>query len=217
MEIKQVDEQTSQLITFFERYGFPAGLSILLCLIIIYFTWTFLVKRIEKMAEVVSEQTLKKYQAEIDKDLYKFQTKHQKQIDAIHDVYQKLQTLSGLLHFVMNGEPFTQPMNADEQLNNLILCRHDFKSKYMQHRLIFGATIRLAVDEFIVAVDDFITGFKSGLLPVSLEPFDQEGQNNGLHIAGIWKSGELDGLIKSVDEITSSIEKEFRGIFGIGE
>jgi len=117
MDVKQISEQASELSSFFERYGYPVGLSIVLCFIIICLAWTFLVKRIERMAEDVSERTLKKNQADIDKDIYKFQRKHQKQIDAIHEVYQKLQTLSGLLHFVMKGEPFTQHMNSSDQLN----------------------------------------------------------------------------------------------------
>lgn len=214
MDFKQANQQSSEISAFFEKYGYGAGMCLIILLIIMILAWTFLVKRMERMAEDVSEKTLKKYQANIDKDLYKFQTTHQKQIDAIHEVYQRLQALSGLLHFVMNGEPFTSPMAASNQLEQLILCRHEFKREYQLHRLVFGKDIRQSMDEFLVAIDQFITGFKSGLMPVSSDALEGEDLESGLYIAGIWKQGELESLVEKVDGITVSIEEEFQLIYG---
>ena len=47
--------------------------------------WRLLVKRTELIAEKAVEKSLKKFQSELDKELVKFQTRHQNQIDAVQD------------------------------------------------------------------------------------------------------------------------------------
>ena len=167
--------------------------------------WRFLTKRTEKIAEVAAEKSLKK-----------FQSHHQKQIDAIHETYQVFQQLISIIRSTKKPEKFTPSLKGTEKLDYLIEFRHSFKRTYKQNKLIFPEYICEKIEKILPVVDKYIETYESGLWP---EPQPEEQQqydenNGGLYITGMWNPNAFEGQLEQLEEILKDIEKEFRKIYG---
>ena len=215
MELKDTKEIITAIDNLSKEYGYFWSAFYILMTIFSVLIWMYLSKKSKIIAEEASEKSLKKFQAALDQDLYRFQTQHQKQIDALHDIYQKFQALSSILNYIMNGEKFTQPISASNQLLILIDNRHDFKKIYQQNNLLFRKDLCRRIDSLIIVVDEFIEAFENGLISSSFQEFDNTNINEPqLLIVGIWRHGELQLIIEKVTSISSEIEVEFRKVYG---
>lgn len=219
MEVKEVDSIIEKLDNIQKTYGTGGVILIIILVIILLLSWKYLTKSSELIAEEASEKSLKKFQTQLDKDLIKFQTKHHKQVDAIHETFQKFQKMTSTINFLLNGENFSQPPNAREEIFNLINNRQDFKAVYNQNRLIFPAKLCSKIDEIIPSVDEFITTFSNGLFPEQTEEEKEYNaeQNGGLFIAGLWSSNTFEKVLEQLKLTSSEIELEFRKIYGTNE
>lgn len=214
-DIDKIVEKLNEVENFFGFWGVVIFIIAVLTLIL---SWKYLVRNIERIAEETSEKSLKKYQSRLDKELVKFQTKHQKQVDAIHETYQKFHRLTGIINFIMKGENFTQQIKPHDDVKLLIQFRHDFKGIYQENRLLFPEHLCDKIDALIPSVDNFIETYNSGLFPEreeeEEEPITEE--NGGLYLAGIWAEPAFDGL-EQLEQISKDIETEFRKIYGTNE
>jgi hypothetical protein len=176
MDAKDIELLITKLQEIENRFGIRIAIIIAVFTITIIVTWIFIVKRIAKVAEEASEKSLQKFQSQLDKDLFKFQTKHQKQIDAIHETFQKFQRLTSLINFVLKGEKFIQLLNSKENVVSLIKFRNEFKDIYQINRLLFQKSICEKIDHLIPVVDKFIKTYEGGIMP---EPTAEEIELNG--------------------------------------
>lgn len=180
--------------------------------------WIYFKSSIQKSAAASADKSLKNFQSYLDKELVKFSTKHQKQIDAVHECYLRLQRLTSIIDYTQNGEKFTQPPKPKEDLPILIGARHDFKRVYSENRLVFSKALCEQIDKLIPTVDKYIEVYESGLLDLTEEQINQNAdENDGVYIAGIWSNDAFDEVLSNLNNIGQEIEKEFRNIYGTVE
>ncbi|GHE29114.1 hypothetical protein [Sphingobacterium griseoflavum] len=217
--MNEIDDIVERLAKIEQMFGIGGATVVIILAAFLVVIWKLFVKKIELIAERASEQTLMKFQASLDKELVKFQTKHQKQVDAIHDTFQKFQRMTSTIDNMMNGEKFTQHVSADEEVNYLVKCRHEFKKTYYQNRLLFPSQVCEKIDTLIPTVDIFIETFIDGLFPERSEENIQLNAeaNNGLYIAGIWSMGAFTDILAQLKQISEEIEAEFRKIYGMSD
>jgi hypothetical protein len=200
---------------------FSAGVAILL-LLTLFFVGKFLSKKIEKSAEEASEKTIKTFQAKLDRELaehnVKFSATHQKQIDAIHEIYIRLQKLFRIIDFIMHGDKYYQELQPHRELKALIAHRTDFIKVYGLHKIVLPVSVCLKIDSLVPSVEYFIDTYKSGLFPedsrLQSEEPDHENERNELLIAGIWKQEAFDETLEKLASVKGEIESEFRKIYG---
>jgi hypothetical protein len=177
---------------------------------ILFISWRYLIRRTDVIANEVSEKYLKEFQSKIDRDLFKFKTKRQKQINAIHDVFSRYQKMTRMINYVIKGEKFTAPLNPSEELEHLISCRHNFKSMYYENKLLFPEYTCEKIELLILKIDEFIETYESGLI----EPDKDTMKNQSSYLVGIWSNDEFDPLLKDLENVSNIIESEFRKIYG---
>lgn len=219
LQIDEVDKIVERLNKIEQMYGIGGMLIVVTFSIVLILSWKYLVKRTELIAYEASEELLKKFQANLDKELVKFQTKHQKQVDAIHDTFQKFQRMTSTINFMMNGGKFTSNLKPDEEISALIKFRHDFKQTYFQNKLIFPKQLCEKIEGVFPTIDDFIETYVGGIFPEQSEEekeFNSQ-QNGGLYLAGVWGSEEFDEVLAQLEKISIDIESEFRKIYGTND
>ena len=219
MTVEQYYLIIKKLESIYQTYGIGVVIIILILIIGGFVLWKFIIKRTEIIAEEASEKSLKKFQSQVDMELFRHQTKHQKQIDAIHSTYQKLQLITAMINYTLSGEKFEQQIKPQEEIQRLIQYRHDFKHIFLQNRLLFPEKLCYKIDLLIPTVDSFIEIYIGGIRP---EPSDEdkefyEANNNGAYIAGFWGQDDFDLTLKQLKEISIDIEHEFRKIYGTFE
>lgn len=136
--------ETEQILHKFDSlknlYGLSSAIIMLMFLLAIYFVWKYLSKAIEKSAKVGSEKTIKKFQAQLDKELaehsVKFSTRHQKQIDAIHEIYSRFENLFKIMNFMMHGDKYYLSLDPHKEVNSIIAHRTDFIKIYGLHKIV---------------------------------------------------------------------------------
>lgn len=214
MEISDLDTLNNHVTNAMKTYGIIGGIVLILAVLAVILSFRYLTRQTERFVEESSEKTLKSFQSLIDKEQFKFQTRHQKQVDAIHEVFQKLQTMTSAINYTMKGEKFTQNMKLQESLSYVIKFRHDFKAAYMQNRLLFPVQLCNRIDALIPTVDNLIETIKSGILPEYDEEDLSEEEKGGVHIVGVWKEDAFDKTLTDLEQISKDIELEFRKIYG---
>ncbi|TDS13063.1 hypothetical protein B0I21_105196 [Sphingobacterium paludis] len=219
MQVNEIDKVVKKLNAIEQVFGIGGVILVIALAVVLILTWKYLVKRSELIAQEVSEQSLKKFQSNLDKDLVKFKTNHQKQVDAIHDTFQKFQRMTSVINYMMKGEKFTQHIKPDEEVRYLINFRHEFKDIYHQNRLLFPKQLCEKIDALIPTVDEFIETYNGGLFPEQTEEeMEFNAQNNdGYYIAGIWNIGAFEGTLTELEQISTEIENEFRKIYGTND
>lgn len=217
MELTDLKKLSEQFNTLKQTFGWVAAISLLLLAALLFLAWKFVIKKIEKAAEVASEKSLKKFQAQIDQDNTRFQTQHEKQIDALENLYKHFEALSSVIKYTMKGEKFTADMGAQEQVHMLIRYRHDFKHSFHQNRLRLKTELCDRIEALLPIVDEFIETFEGGIMPGGPPEVPEGEEPNELYIAAIWPAGLLDGIINRIDVIASAIETDFRTAYGTAQ
>lgn len=182
--------------------------------------WRFLVKRTESIAEKAAEKSLKKFQSQLEKELVRFQTKHQKQIDIIHQTFQIFQRLKSVVNYVIYGEKFTQQMSPEVELVHLIKYRHEFNEIYQQNHLLFPKHLCGKIDALIPVIDKFIETHEKGIRPFHAETEQnmvENKVNDSYKIVGFWSHEAFKETLSQFDQISKEIEIEFRKIYGTNE
>lgn len=210
-DVKTIIEELESIRQFYGYGGLFLVIVLILGGIVI---WKFAVKLTEKTAEEISEKTLKQFQSTLDKELVKFSTKHQKQIDAVQDCFQRFQELQAFVNYVVNGEKFTTPMTPDEEVKYLATYRLEFKRSYSRNRILFPESLNNKIESLLPELDIFIDDYIGGLMPIISDENIPEEYRNETQIAGIWPIGKLEPTLKKMDEINKGIEIEFRKIYG---
>lgn len=195
-------------------YGIGGVILIVLLIIIGILIWRFALKLTEKTAEEISDKSVKQFQSLLDKELVKFSTRHQKQIDAVQDCFQQFQQLQSFVNYIIKGERFTAPISPEEELNYLAKYRLEFKRSYARNRILFPERLNQKIETLFPELDKFIEDYMSGLLPTTPitnipEEFRSESQ-----LAGIWPLGKLEPTLMKMEEISKGIEAEFRKLYG---
>lgn len=216
--MEDIDKAIEKLNSIQNTYGIGIVFFVVLIAIILFALYKYIGRAAERAAEEASEENLKKFQAHIDKELVKFQTKHQKQVDAVHEVYQKLQQLIGMINFIIHGQKFTTSnMSPEAQANQLIQFKNDFTEVYGLNRLVFAKTLCSKIDELIPIVDQWIETFQGGILPRVEEEEGDEKNEGGLYLGGIWAVGAFDEIEEKLNVVSAEIESEFRKIYGTND
>lgn len=217
MTVEEFEKILEKLDSIQQSFGI-GGVALILFLIIGGFLlWKFLIKRTEKIAEEISDRNLKAFQSELDKGLVKFSSKHQKQIDAVQDCYQRFQELHSLINFVAHGEKFTAQMKPDEEVKYLSKYRLEFKRSYKRNKILFPEKLNNKIESLFPEIDTFIEDYTGGLMPTMEEDYIPEEDRSEVQIAGIWPMGKLEPTLEKMDEIGKEIESEFRKIYGVEE
>jgi hypothetical protein len=216
----EIEEFLKQLEYIWMTFGIIGGVMVIVVIFSTFLLTLFLQKKIEKVAEEASEKSLKKFQNNLDKDAFKFQAKHQRQINTIQEVYQKLQDVISIIRFVRDGEKFYDQMHPQDEINALIKRRHSFKKFFFKNKLVFTSSLKIKIEEIIPVIDEFIDDYIEGVFP----EFKREGESEAIYsemngervqIAGIWASDKLD--IMKLENISNDIENEFRILLGVEE
>jgi hypothetical protein len=213
MDPKDIPELIKAFTSLKHAVGLYAAIAAVLLVIAGIISWQFVIKKVEKAAETASEKTLKKFQAKLDRDNARFQSQHDKQMNALEAIYQPFTSLSSMIRFTMKGEKFTAEMGANEQVQLLVQYRHQFKTAFQQNKLRLSNELCARIEALLPVVDEFIEAFEGGMMPGYPEPPD-EVQESGLYIAAMWPPDLLDGIIVRIDGIANDIEKDFRNAYG---
>jgi len=217
MTVEDIDKIIEKLESIEQFYGISGVILILVLVFGGFLLWRFIIKRTEKIAEEISNKNLKTFQTELDKGLVKFSSKHQKQIDAVQDCYQKFQELQSFINFVIKGEKFTEQMLPEEQVKYLSSYRLEFKRSFNRNRILFPENLNNQIELLFPKIDTFIQDFIDGLLPIPTEEELPEEYRSEVQIAGIWPVGKLEPTLEEMENIGKEIEKEFRKIYGTDE
>lgn len=195
-------------------YGLGGVIVIIILVIVGILIWKFAVKLTEKTAEEISEKSIKQFQSILDKELVRFSTKHQKQVDAVQDCFQQFQQLQSFVNYVVKGEKFTAPMTPKEEVQYLATYRLDFKRSYDKNRILFPKGLNKKIESLFPELDTFIDDYIGGLLPTYTDDNIPEEFRAESQLAGIWPVGKLEPTLKKMEEINNEIETEFRRING---
>jgi len=217
MTVEEFDKIIEKLNSIQQLYGYGGVILILFLIVGSYIFWKFLIKRTEKIAEEISDKNLKTFQSELDKGLVKFSSKHQKQIDAVQDCYQRFQELNSFINFVSQGEKFTAQMKPDEEVEYLSKYRLEFKRSYKRNKILFPKKLNNKIESLFPKIDTFIEDYIGGLLPTMEEDGIPDEYRSEVQLAGIWPMGKLELTLEEMDEIGIEIESEFRKIYGVEE
>lgn len=217
MTVEEFDKIIEKLNSLTQLYGYSGLILILVIIGGSFIFWKFLIKRTEKIAEEISDKNLKIFQSELDKGLVKFSSKHQKQIDAVQDCYQKFQELQSFINFVIKGEKFTAQMQPDEEVSHLANYRLEFKKSYNRNKILFPEKLNSKIEELFPEIDQFLEDFIGGLIPLTPQEEIPEEERGNPQIAGIWAVGKLEPTLEKMEEISKEIESEFRKIYGTDE
>jgi len=210
----ELDKIIEKLEIIQQFYGIGGVLFILILSFTGIALWKFLLKRTEKIAEEITAKNLKSFQSEIDKGLVKFSTKHQKQVDAVQDCYQKFQELQSFVNFMINGEKFTAQMNPEEEVKHISTYRLEFKRSYKRNRILFPVILNEKIESLLTELDTFIEDYINGLMPTMYDDNIPDEHKSEYQIAGIWALGKLESTLEKMEEINKEIELEFRKIYG---
>jgi hypothetical protein len=154
-----------------------------------FFLKSYIGKKAEVIAQAAAEKSLKKFQGEIDKDLVKYSTKHQKQIDAIHDTFKVFDPLNKIMNSLFDGGQFSEKNDSKKQLENLKMKRDEFKQVFDENRLIFSRPLCAKIDDALNIIDDYIQAFKDGIIHPTHRFADiellQDGKKIG-NVEGMW-------------------------------
>lgn len=213
-----IEYYVQQLQEIKKNLGIIAAIFLVLLIILFFVLSRYLNNVIEKHVSVASEKTLKTFEANLDRENFRFQTMHQKQIDAIHNVYTEFNNLNITINFLIKGENFSAPGNPRDLLTQIITLRHSFKNTFLHNKLIFSEELCIKIESLIPKLDEFIEKFSNGLLPRMSEEEQRVNaeMNDGFILSGIWPANTLGELLNSMSEITTDIENEFRKIVGTG-
>ncbi|MCJ8166449.1 hypothetical protein MKJ04_16510 [Pontibacter sp. E15-1] len=215
--MEELEKIVSELEDIQQLYGIGAVVFVIVLAISGFALWSFFKKRIEKVAEGITEKNLKTFQSGIDKELVKFSTKHQKQVDAVHDCYQRFQELQSFVKFLVFGEKFTAPMDTNDEINHLSSIRLEFKRSYNRNKILFPVALNDKIKSLFPELDKFIQDYIDGVLPWIDSGQNTEQSEGELMVAGIWPSGKLEDTLEVMEEINKEIELEFRKIYGTDE
>jgi len=83
MTLEDFEKILHKLDSIQQIFGIGGAILLLIILIGGFLLWKFLIKRIEKIAEEITDKNLRTFQSKLDKGLVKFSSKHQKQVDAV--------------------------------------------------------------------------------------------------------------------------------------
>ncbi|WP_133256815.1 hypothetical protein [Hymenobacter edaphi] len=226
----ELEKVYGKLESIEKTFGVIGVLIVLLLIITGWVVYMYLQKSVEKLAEEVSEKSLKKYQIALDKELAEFSvkasTRHQKQVDAMQEVFSRFQDLKMLINFMIKGDKYYSGADGHEELASLLERRTAFKVNYSKYRILFSVELCDKIDSLISSVDKFMDVYGSGLMPKKTEEqlewerqqqeeFGYPEENTGLFIAGIWKQDAFNEIISDFERIGAEIEDEFRKIHGI--
>jgi hypothetical protein len=203
-----------EMLENFERTFGIIGVVFAIAIIIgITFLYRYLVKLIEITAEEKSQKTLLVMNAKLDKELTKFQSKHQKQVDAIHETFQSLQRVNLAFDLIMNGDKFNQ-VTPRQEVELIITNRNQFKYTYHQNIILFPKELNSKIDSLIPKIDSFIETYNSGLLSEPPQNEDQSSEKeNVLILAGVWSEDEFQ-ILDELKLLLADIEKEFKKVYG---
>lgn len=214
-EVEKIVDKLDQIQNTLGIWGVVAAIALGVFFLAL---WTYFKKSVEKSAEVSADKSLQKFQSLLDKELVKYSTKHQKQIDAVHECYLRLQRLTSIINYTQKGEKFTKQGKPKDELSMLINARHDFKKVYGENKLVFIKELCEKIDKLIPTVDKYIEVYEGGLLDLTEEEIDQNSEdNNGVYIAGFWSNDAFEEILSDLKSIGKEIEKEFRTIYGTEE
>lgn len=217
MDIEEIEKIIGKLNSIQQAYGLGGAILIFIIVLIFIVLWKFLVKNTEMIAEEISEKNLRKFQSVLDKDMIRYSSKHQKQIDAVQDCYQNFQELLQFIKLVANGDKFIAPLQNDEEVKYLTKYRFQFKKSFDRHKIVLPKELNFKVEQILPEIDQFITDYIGGLLPSIPQESDSKAEGTGVQIAGIWAVGELEVTLSKMEEISGQIEIEFRKIYGTDE
>jgi hypothetical protein len=218
-----IEKLVNQVESLKTNFGIGGALICLLVLLAIFFLWRYLTKSIEKSAEITSEKTIKKFQAQLDKELaehsVKFSARHQKQIDAVHEIYIRVQNLFKIMDYMLHGDKYYPSFDQHNEVDSLIALRTDFIKIYGIHKIVLTKQVCSKIDNLIPSIEEFIDTYKSGLFPEGLqmeieEPDGNKSEEGQLSIAGIWRQNAFDDTLKKLETVKNEIEDEFRKIYG---
>lgn len=169
-----------------------------------FFYWKYLLKAIELKA-----------QEGFEKEMTKFNTKHGKQVDAIHECYTRFEKLSSFINYMMNGDKYFAPMEVEQQMQLFIKFRQEFKDKFNEQRLVFLPGTCEKIDALFPVIDKYFETFRGGLLQMSEEEKQRNAdENGGVYIAGIYPQNTFEPILEQLEEVKKDIETEFRKIYG---
>lgn len=202
------------------NYGILITILVAIVIVGLFFSWIYFRRKVETIAEISSEKSIRKFQQSIDKDLHRFKSTHQKQIDVIHDIYVRLTKLTRMINYLLKGEKFTSSGNPHEEVEHLFKLRHDFHSNYFPNKIIFPKSLCEKIENILPEIDKFIETYKDGLFPPDASPVNyqiehEEAVEEGtLYLAGVWSDDTLQKIEIQLNEISVEIETEFRKIYG---
>lgn len=212
--MEELEKVTAKLNSIQNIYGIGGVFFVLLLALLIFLLWTYLIKRTERVADEITDKNLQKFQSILDKELVRYSTTRQKQIDAVQECYEKFQELQSFVNYIVNGEMFTAQIQPDEEVRMLATLRLDFKKKYSKYKILFPKTLNNKIVALFPELDKFIEDYIQGLVPTTTNENTSERENNEYQIAGIWAVGVLEPTLEKMDEINMEIESEFRKIYG---
>lgn len=214
MSVEELEKIVKQLEQIQMYYGIAGVLTFILLVIFFIGLWKFFVKRTEKLAEEITDRNLKVFQSNLDKELHRFSTKHQKQIDAVHECYQRFQELQFFITFLVEGDKFTAPIESNEEVKLLTSYRLNFKLSYHKNKILLPISLNTKVDTLLPEIDKFIDEYINGLMPIASEEHIPEEERNEYQIVGLWAVGTIDCALEKMKEVSREIEAEFRRIYG---
>jgi hypothetical protein len=210
-ELKNLLEQVESLK---QTFGLLTAIIVTVGTLLFGIAWKFFLKKVEKVAEIASEKSLRKFQAEIDRDQTLFNTQHEKQVDALEQIYKHFESLSSAIKFTMHGEKFTQDETPEDLVKMLIKFRHAFKNSFFENRLRLNSDLCQRIETLLPIVDEYIENFEGGIMPGGPPEIPEGEEPQEMYIAAIWPAELLDGIVDRINEIAIEIESDFRSAYG---
>jgi|SRR5690554_966151 len=200
-DIEKIYEKLNQIE---QTFGIWMVLFAILFGVGMFFYWKYLLKAIELKA-----------QEGFEKEMTKFNTKHGKQVDAIHECYTRFEKLSSFINYMMNGDKYFAPMEVEKQMQLFIKFRQEFKDKFNEQRLVFLPETCVKIDALFPVIDEYFETFRGGIWEMSEEDKQRNAdENGGVYIAGIWPGNTFEPILEQLEEVKKDIETEFRKIYG---
>lgn len=217
--MEDINKILEQLHTINTTFGVVGVIIALIFLISTFFLSKYLIKRVEKKAEITSDKILQKFKNNLDKELeefsIRFSLKHQRQAKAIEELYNKFATLTSCLTFLIKGDKYEEQEDPYEDYNRLIKYRRELIETFELRKIYLPISLVIKVNNIYPVLENFIDTYKSGLMPSGanlIVSSDDNDSDKNLVLAGIWNQKDFDKVVVGLSAVKDELEDLFRHV-----
>jgi hypothetical protein len=211
-DISKINEALQSFKNTYGLLGAGFGAALLL---MIYFLFKYLTKKIEKNAETSQDMLFHRFKTALDLELQRvmiqYSTTFERTGKAIELLYPKIYHLGNTLKQMLGPQYVDSDLANQEELNKLYENKKDLMETFGPNRVFLPESICTDIDHFITKIDQLSNDYKKGLLAPGSELHGiMDGKD--IVVGGFWKAEKIDQMMIEYEQLQNDLERAFRNI-----